>query len=262
MRGVLSALSAVMLAACGPIQHAQLDAQQADAREQQQQWNGRLRTFAAQQQQTCDDRVRVAEFNSIRGKIELCKVGEERIRTTPTTFLAIDTYPSAIEKKAVARWLSLHDELQLRSVEWINSNPLPGVSADVWRRLTSFYWNLAELNNELAAGLYQDKITYGEFAKRRQQNFNNETTAVQDYIAAQREADYQRRLAAQALAEQRYRTEVQEQQNWLRAMKIVADMLPQHSSGSGGFDSNGRVICTNNPMASGTIPNPTICQNF
>jgi glucose/arabinose dehydrogenase len=51
------------------------------------------------------------------------------------------------------------------------------------------------------------------------------------------------------------RAEVNRQEG-VQMMQSGLDMM------SRGQSTGGRVICNNNPMASGTMPNPVICQNF
>lgn len=257
---VILAVASVALVGCGLAQREQVQAQQEAVQQQAQQWRESEQALLTQQEQKCDEQTQSADFDPIRNKVELCKFGE-KVKVAPFEYLANNTYPTATEKQAIAKWGVIRDQLQRNANAFLSATP-PGVPADVWNQIQSNIQKSQELQNELAVGLYQGKLTYGAFAKRRQDIVNVSMTANQNLIEAAKEADYQRRVEAAALAEQHYQTQVQEQENWLRVMNIGTDMMQGGSGNGGGIGSTGRVICTNNSMASGTMPNPTVCQNF
>jgi hypothetical protein len=64
--------------------------------------------------------------------------------------------------------------------------------------------------------------------------------------------------------EARHDAAIREERNTAASLQLLQMGLGMLSGGGAGAGSSGggRIMCYNNPMASGTMPNPTVCQGF
>jgi len=114
-------------------------------------------------QDKLDQELKVEEFNPIKDKIELSKLFTDA--SVPFQIASNQNYPTEEEKKLIAKWIQLREAYYKRNEPILANSIQVGLSPYV----LSAQNKAIKVINELINALYQQKITYGEFAKKRAQ---------------------------------------------------------------------------------------------
>lgn len=126
--------------------------------------NGPIKAAEAQ----CKANMTAPELDPIRHKVELFRdIGGQML---PFEIATNDDFPSADERPVIAKWAAIRDEC-LRSYDalpWVPPTANPTQVA-VRTQLHAFGIQIAGEIGELIIALYQQKLTYSEFGRKRQE---------------------------------------------------------------------------------------------
>jgi hypothetical protein len=149
----------------------------------------------------CIKEMQVNELNVIRDKIEMLRETEAAV---PFTIASNENYPSKEEKNAISAWAKLREDCVSRSFAIISkaNRPQNQLQINYAEQDLSFSKKLSASISELIVVLYQQKITYAEFAQKRLEIGRNINAAQRDFRAAVLIADREMQSKAQQLAEQ------------------------------------------------------------
>ena len=135
------------------------------------------------------------DLDPIRNKVELYK----QISDGPPPFdiASNDTFPTDKERPLIAKWASIRDSCVERQEAWL---VLP-TSANtqlvaVLQQEVSIFKEATANIGELIVSLYQQKLTYGEFAQKRHWISSQASAAELAYRRSVLDRDEQRRLQA------------------------------------------------------------------
>jgi hypothetical protein len=197
----------------------------------------------------CKADVSIAELAPLRDKVELYREGWE----TPPPFgiIANDTFPTDPDRSLIAKWATLRDECVKRI-----DNVLAGASVGTQMQITfqqqdqSFGRQAAGRVGELIVALYQQKLTYGEFAKKRYEITRDAAAAERQFRESALIADQDRQMQARQLAQQQFQNNLAA---WSIYTQAVSARQPQtvHLDGSVRLQSNcisqriGNTVTTN-----------------
>ncbi len=116
--------------------------------------------------QECKATLATSELDPIRHKVELIR--EQGDDPLPFEIATNDNFPSSADLPVIAKWATLRDECirRLDAVQYIptGANQL---QIAMLSQLRSFGQQVAGDETELIIGLYQQKLTYGEFGRKR-----------------------------------------------------------------------------------------------
>jgi hypothetical protein len=114
----------------------------------------------------CKASMATPELDPIRHKVELTR--EPGDQPLPFEILTNDTFPTADDRPVIARWATLRDECVRRMAEL---NYIPAGASDLQiamlKQLRSFGQQVTGDETELIIGLYQQKLSYAEFGRKR-----------------------------------------------------------------------------------------------
>ena len=176
------------------------------------------------------------DLDPLRHKVELFR--ESMDGAVPFEIASIDTFPANAERPVIAKWATLRDECTRRSDSL--SNILPNSTAmqvAFLQKSRSFYKQASERVSELIIALYQQRLTYGEFAHKRYEIGRDAAEAELTYRQAALETNQQRQMQAQQLAEERFANRLAA---WSTYMQAVNARQPQtvHIDGTIRVQSN------------------------
>ena len=197
----------------------------------------------------CKDDMLTSELDPIRHKVELYRESPE---SAPSFEVASnDTFPTESERPVIARWATIRDECIKRSdaASKIPPSATP-LQVAFLQKTRSFFQEANGRIGELIVALYQQKLTYGEFAQKRYQLSREAVTAELQFRQATLIADQQRQLQAQQLAQQQFQNNLIA---WSTYMQAVNARQPQtvHLDGSVRVQTNctaqriGNIVTTN-----------------
>lgn len=114
----------------------------------------------------CKASVATPELEPIRHKVEL--VREQGDDPLPFEIATNDNFPTSDERPVIAKWATLRDECirRLDALQYIPSGANE-LQITMLKQLRSFGQQVAGDETELIIGLYQQKLTYGEFGRKR-----------------------------------------------------------------------------------------------
>lgn len=114
----------------------------------------------------CKASFATPELDPIRQKVEFWRGTEDG--PLPFEIAVNDSFPTAEERPVIAKWASLRDAC-LQHMQDLPYVP-PGASAlqtTVLKQMRSFGQQVSSDITELTISLYQQKLTYGEFGRKR-----------------------------------------------------------------------------------------------
>jgi len=184
----------------------------------------------------CKDQLQSRDLDPIRGKIELYRDSFE----TPVPFAIAtnDAFPTAAERPVIAIWATLRDECIKRSNAAFSVSPsATALQVTQIQQDRSFGQAAGVRVGDLVVSLYQQKLTYGEFAKKRYEITHDAAEAERLYRQSTQVADQQQRAQAQQLAQERFQSNLVA---WSTYMQAVNARQPQtvHIDGSLRIQSN------------------------
>jgi hypothetical protein len=136
------------------------------------------------------------ELDPIRKKVELYKPPTEG----PPQFeiASNDTFPTNEERPLISKWATMRDSCIKRQMALLVA-PSSGNAQQtlVFQQEVSFAKDTNARISELIVALYQQKLTYGEFAQKRYWLSNEAVSAERAYRQSVIDRDEQRQLQAQ-----------------------------------------------------------------
>ena len=165
---------------------------------------GKLRLQLEAAQQQCKDEMMTSELDPIRQKVELTRIMSDK-DPPPFTLASNDAYPTDSERPAIARWASLRD-VCVRRANAIRATPSSANPKEVmdFQKQMSIGRELSAHVSELILVLYQQKLTYREFAQKQYEFGRDALAAELTLTQAIIERDDDRRVQAEQEAEQRF----------------------------------------------------------
>jgi hypothetical protein len=141
------------------------DAPQAQGGATKEQSDAIAASFKASREE-CKASVATPELEPIRHKVEL--VREEGDQPLPFEIATNDNFPTSDDRPVIARWATLRDEC-IRRMEQLQYIPAGATELQITmlKQLRSFVQQVTGDETELIIGLYQQKLTYGEFGRKR-----------------------------------------------------------------------------------------------
>jgi hypothetical protein len=183
--GVAILAAATMLCGCAVVQNA-------STKSAMKKENAELVAAKAE----CKSDMIASDLDPIRNKVELFKDPVD----TPAPFevASNDTFPAASERVAIAKWASLRDVCIKRYYALLVIPPSANARQRSFAQQDYSFTKEANAHfGDLIVALYQQKMTYEEFAHRRYEIFHEATVAEAAFRQAGLEKDQQRQLQAQ-----------------------------------------------------------------
>ncbi len=169
----------------------------------------------ADQRQYCYTLMADHRLDRIRNKVALTDVREQTF-----AMLTDDTRATAEERPAIAAWA----ELTAQCLSYARSRVFPYVPP----QMTPVLDAAARVTEGYKADLYRGALTYGEFAKKRGENFSQMNAALTNIEIVLRVQDQNAQFQAQTLAnqslaifQQEYQFQQQQQQQYLQMNRGV-----------------------------------------
>ncbi|CAG9190233.1 TPA: hypothetical protein QDA96_002036 [Burkholderia vietnamiensis] len=164
----------------------------------------------------CEADMAAPELNPLRNKIEFARRFDE---PPPFQYASLDSFPTASERLLIAKWAKLRDACIARehAVNLVPPNATP-LDESFIRQEVSFSAEAEAKVSELVVALYQQKLTYGEFAQRRYAISTAAASAARQYREARLLQDQDRQLQAQQLANQQFANSLNEWANYMQAL--------------------------------------------
>ena len=151
----------------------------------------------------CKDLLKTPELDPIRSKVELYRESYES--AVPFIISANDSFPTQQERAAIARWASLREDCVKRSeAEFALPPSATPLQVTQIQEDRSFGQVASATVGDLIVSLYQLKLTYGEFARKRYEITHASAEAERQYRQSTQLADQQQRIQAQHLAQQQF----------------------------------------------------------
>lgn len=132
----------------------------------------------------------------LRGKVELYRTSF--VNSPPFSVLANTGFPSELELKAIAHWAEIREACQKESDAAFK---MPSAAYSNQRDFVNDLRNMLHAQagsvNSLVVALYQQKVSYGEFAQKRFDINRDTSLAISDMRRAAEDRDMQRASIAQ-----------------------------------------------------------------
>lgn len=164
----------------------------------------------------CASDFQSQDLDLIRRKVQFMRKVDE---PTPFEFATNDSFPSPDELPVIAKWAMLRDKCVSRSSA-INFVP-PGANplADNYLRQDASFQKQAESGvGDLIVSLYQSKLTYGEFAKKRFEIGKAASDAQRQYRESRLINDERRQRQAQQIADVQYQRNMMIWSNYMQSL--------------------------------------------
>jgi hypothetical protein len=164
----------------------------------------------------CEYDYQSPDLDPIRRKVQFVRKLDE---PTPFEFAANDSFPSPEELPVIAKWATIRDRCVSRgnAINFVPPDASP-LTANSLRQEVSFYNQAAAGVGDLIVSLYQSKLTYGEFAKKRFEIGKAASDAQQQYRESRLINDEQRQRQAQQMADERYQKNMMAWSNYVQAV--------------------------------------------
>jgi hypothetical protein len=148
----------------------------------------------------CKAEYQTSELDPIRSKVEFLKESEA---APPFEIASNDTFPTESDRAVIAKFATLRDACVKR---WNAAHVVPGgatpLQAALLRQGWSFGLESGARVGELLIALYQQKMTYGEFAQKRYEITLDRANRERQFHQATAAANEQRQLEAQRFTQQ------------------------------------------------------------
>lgn len=178
---------------------------------------------AAALKSQCEADYQANELDPIRKKVQLMR--ESFDEPPPFEIATNDSFPTNEEKSAIAKWATLREACIKRSAV---ANPIPATATPL--QVTFIEKDRAFLKEgenkvgELMVSLYQQKLTYGEFARKRYEITRDAAAAERQFRESTMLADMDRQMEAQRIAQQQFQNNLAA---WAVYTQSVAARQPQ-----------------------------------
>jgi hypothetical protein len=171
----------------------------------------------------CKIDMRNTEIDPIRNKVELIR--ETFDSPVPFQIATLDTFPTTEDLPAIMKWATTR-ELCVNRFDAASTIPPSATPLQVAfiQQDRSFIKQAVAGINELIVSLYQQKLTYGEFAKKRYEISRDAALAERQFRQSTLLADQERQAQAQQLAQQQFQNNLA---TWSVYMQSVNARQPQ-----------------------------------
>jgi len=167
------------------------------------QWNDAQTAGGKAAAEQCKADYATAALDPIRHKVELYR--EPPDAAPPFEIASNDTFPTNAERAIIGKWASLRDECVRRSDAVFTIPPTAsGMEVAFLQQRRSFGLQSGARVGELIVALYQQKLTYGEFAHKRYEITRDAAAAELAFRQSTLDRDQQRQMQAQQLAQQQF----------------------------------------------------------
>jgi hypothetical protein len=171
----------------------------------------------------CTALYQAPELDPIRTKVELHRANAEA--AVPFEIAVNDVFPTDGEKVAIAKWASLREQcLKLIESSQVQPDGLNPLQRTFAAKDAAFGKEASAKVGDLIVSLYQQKLTYGEFAKKRYEIGSSALAAERQFREAALLADRDRQIQAQQLAQQKFQNDMAA---WSAYVQSVAARQPQ-----------------------------------
>jgi hypothetical protein len=171
----------------------------------------------------CKDQLRTPDLDSIRYKVELSRDSWEN--AVPFAIATNDTFPSQEERSAISKWATLREACIARQNAAFSLPPsATPLQMTQIQQDRSFFQSASAGVGDLMVALYQQKITYGEFVRKRYEITRDAADAERQYRESKQLADQQQQIQMQQLAQQQYANRLA---TWAVYMQAVNARQPQ-----------------------------------
>ena len=182
-------LAIATMSGCGPVHLVQELGYKNDV--------GKMVVQVKASQQQCKDEMQVSDLDPIRQKVELVRAPGD-MDPPPFTLASNEAFPTDSERPVIARWASMRD-VCVKRANAIRSTPS---SANLREKMSfqeqmSIGREFSARVGELIVALYQQKLTYGEFAQRQYEFGRDALAAELAFTKAVIERDDDREVQAQ-----------------------------------------------------------------
>jgi hypothetical protein len=167
------------------------------------QWNDAQTAGRKAEEEQCKADYAVPALDPIRHKVELYRGSDNA--APPFEIASNDTFPTNAERGVIAKWASLRDECVRRSKALLTMPPAAtNMQVAFIQQQRSFFLESGARVGELIVVLYQQKLTYGEFAHKRYEITRDAAAAELAFRQSTLDRDQQRQMQAQQLAQQQF----------------------------------------------------------
>lgn len=170
----------------------------------------------------CEAGMTTPELDPLRAKIQFSRKFDD---SPPFQYASLDAFPSAADRPLIAKWATIRDGCIQRE-NAIDIIPADATPLDVTpiKQERAFGQEAEAKVGELILALYQQKLTFGEFAQRRYVIGKAAVDASRQYREARLLQDQERQLQAQHVANQQFANTVSA---WATYMQAVNARQPQ-----------------------------------
>ncbi|WP_413892669.1 hypothetical protein [Candidatus Skiveiella danica] len=174
-----------------------------------------IRTLQTAASSQCRDELKSPELDAIRGKVELERTNPDA--APPFQIAVNDTFPTNEERAVIAKWATIRDECakKANAVPFIPPGSSP-MRVTFLQQDKAFATSAQGRIGDLIVFLYQQKLTYGEFAKKRYEISRDAYQAQLQFRQSVQIADQQRQLQAQQIAEQQFQNNLAAFSNYMQ----------------------------------------------
>ena len=192
-------------------------------REEVQQQNATIEDQFKNAKAQCAADIQSRDLDPIRHKVELTRDSPEA--PPPFEIASNDTFPTEAERPAIAGWATIRDECIRRTNAVSNIPPSANpMQVTFLQQVRAFGNEDGGRVSELIVALYQQKLTYGEFAQKRYEISRDAVAAERQFRQSVMVADQQRQMQAQQLAQQQFHNNLMA---WSVYMQSVSARQPQ-----------------------------------
>jgi hypothetical protein len=155
----------------------------------------------------CKEQLQTPELDPVRQKVELFRPSFDS--PVPFAIATNDSFPTQEERKVIAKWATLREECVKRSNSAFSMPPsATALQVTQIQQDRAFGIAASARVGDLTVSLYQQKLTYGEFAKKRYEITRDAAEAERQFRQSAQLGDQQQRMQAQQLVQQQYQSNV------------------------------------------------------
>jgi hypothetical protein len=171
----------------------------------------------------CKSDLETPELYPIRQKVELFRNMTDG--PPPFAIASNDTFPTDSERVVIGKWATIRDACLSSSYALLLPPPSANaMQSTIFQQDVSFGKEASARVGELILALYQQKLTYGEFAQKRYEIGRDASAAELAFRQSSLERDQQRQMQAQQLAQQEFAAHMNA---WATYVQAVNARQPQ-----------------------------------
>jgi hypothetical protein len=153
------------------------------------------------EQEVCAKEMQTSELDAIREKVELFRENDSPV---PFQIASNQNFPTTVERNAIEKWAKIREACNSRYYSIIANAKQVGnqLQRNHSQQDLSYSKQLTASVSELVLALYQQKLTYGEFAQKRYEISQAIGNARREFRASVLTADRDAQARANQLVEQ------------------------------------------------------------